>query len=210
LSQSRITRFRRRLAEATVKRLTGGDMIKAHYMRKDFVVFQPSHTAVLVTNHLPKVSGDDPALWARLRVVPFEVVIPEKEQDRKLAEKLELEADAILSWLVWGWQQYRDGGLKEPEEVEAATAKYKADSDSLTQFLEEKCHIGNVLQVKVSDLWDAWTRFCKANGFDAGTQREFGQMLERKGFDAKKGGRGARFRVGLSLQTAEEDDSDPF
>ena len=64
----------RRLAEATVKRLTGGDKIKARRMRQDFVEFDPSHTTALVTNHLPKVSGDDPALWARLRVIPFEVV----------------------------------------------------------------------------------------------------------------------------------------
>jgi hypothetical protein len=53
----------RRLAEATVKRLTGGDTIRARRMRKDFVEFDPSHTALLITNHLPKVSGDDGAVW---------------------------------------------------------------------------------------------------------------------------------------------------
>jgi len=61
----------RRLAEATMKRLTGGDPITARHMRQNFVTFTPSHTAILVTNHLPKVSGDDPAIWRRLRVVPF-------------------------------------------------------------------------------------------------------------------------------------------
>jgi putative DNA primase/helicase len=50
-----------RLGEAKVKRLTGGDKIKARRMRQDFVEFEPSHTPVLVTNYLPKVSGDDPA-----------------------------------------------------------------------------------------------------------------------------------------------------
>lgn len=57
----------RRLAEATMKRLTGGDTIKARRMRQDFVEFRPSHTAVLVTNHLPAVRGDDPAIWRRPR-----------------------------------------------------------------------------------------------------------------------------------------------
>ena len=33
----------RRLAEATMKRLTGGDPIRARQMRKDFVEFTPSH-----------------------------------------------------------------------------------------------------------------------------------------------------------------------
>jgi hypothetical protein len=52
----------RRLAEATMKRLTGGDHIRARRMRQDFIEFEPSHTPILVTNHLPAVSGDDPAV----------------------------------------------------------------------------------------------------------------------------------------------------
>ncbi len=48
------------LANGTVKRLVGGDRIKARRMRRDFVEFEPSHSPILVTNHLPKVRGDDP------------------------------------------------------------------------------------------------------------------------------------------------------
>ena len=129
----------RKLAEATVKRLTGGDRIKARKMREDFVEFDPSHTPVLVTNHLPKVSGDDPSLWARLRVVPFEVVIPEAEQDTHLAEKLELETDAILAWIIQGWTDYDRAGLQEPDEVTEATWNYRQDSDAYARFVSEQC-----------------------------------------------------------------------
>ncbi len=41
------------LAEGTVKRLTGGDVIKARRMREDFWEFTPSHLLVMVTNHRP-------------------------------------------------------------------------------------------------------------------------------------------------------------
>ncbi|MBX4383522.1 hypothetical protein K4G98_23525, partial [Mycobacterium tuberculosis] len=88
----------RRLAESTIKRLTGGDTIRARKMRQDFVEFTPSHTPLLITNHLPRVPGDDTAIWRRIRVVPFEVVIPADEQDRELDARLQLEADSILSW----------------------------------------------------------------------------------------------------------------
>ena len=98
-----------------MKRLTGGDAIRARRMRQDFIEFAPSHTALLITNHLPKVSGDDAAIWRRLRVVPFDVVIPESEQDGTLGEQLELEADAILAWAVAGYRDYvARGGLDEP------------------------------------------------------------------------------------------------
>ena len=71
----------RRLAEATVKRLTGGDRLKARRMREDFWSFSPSHTFVMLTNHKPLVTGTDEAIWARLRLVPWTVVIPPAERD---------------------------------------------------------------------------------------------------------------------------------
>jgi putative DNA primase/helicase len=107
----------RRLAEATMKRLTGGDTIRARRMRQDFVEFTPSHTPLLITNHLPNVSGDDAAIWRRLRVVPFGVVIPEKEQDNELDARLQLEADGILAWAVAGYRDYLERGLDEPATV---------------------------------------------------------------------------------------------
>lgn len=60
-----------RLAEGTVKRLTGGDRLKARRMREDFWSFDPSHTLVMLTNHKPIVGGADEGIWRRLRLVPF-------------------------------------------------------------------------------------------------------------------------------------------
>ena len=81
----------RRLAEGTVKRLTGGDRIKARRMREDFWHFDPSHTFVMLTNHKPVVGGTDEGIWRRLRNVPFDVVIPPVEWDENLGGKLALE-----------------------------------------------------------------------------------------------------------------------
>jgi hypothetical protein len=50
----------RRLDVAAVKRLTGGDTIRARKMRHDFIEFTPSHLPFLITNHLPKLPADDP------------------------------------------------------------------------------------------------------------------------------------------------------
>ena len=47
----------RRLAVATMKRLTGGDRIRTRRMHQNFFDFAPSHLALLITNHLPVVSG---------------------------------------------------------------------------------------------------------------------------------------------------------
>jgi putative DNA primase/helicase len=193
----------RNLAEATVKKLTGGDKIKAHYMHKDWVEFDPSHSAVLVTNHLPKVSGDDPALWERLRVVPFDVWIPPEERDAHLGEKLELEANAILSWIVQGWTAYEQGGLAEPEEVTEATDAYQLDSDTVARFVSEQCHKAPGLSESFAELFKRLEEFCLEEGCPPIAKKPFGQALDRKGFALKRSTGGARRRIGLKL--LEED-----
>lgn len=195
----------RRLAEATVKRLTGGDEIKARRMRQDFVKFRPSHTAALVTNHLPKVSTD-PALWRRLRVVPFNVVIPPEREDHHLGEQLELELDAILTWCIAGWADYqRRGGLAEPDAVRAATDAYRTSADTVQQFLDEECIVNPHMRVSVADLWTRWNAWCADGDVPPGSKKAFGTELDNRGFITKKSG--GWWRLGLGL-LAEEDADD--
>lgn len=196
----------RRLAEATVKRLTGGDEIKARRMRQDFVAFTPSHTAALVTNHLPKVSGDDPALWARLRVIPFDVVIPKPEQDPHLGEKLSLEATAILSWAVAGWKDYTSKGLAEPEAVVKATDDYHAAADAIARFIEDECLVGPASYVTVADLWERWCSWRIDEGAEEISKKAFGEALDKRGFGQDKF-RGARIRRGIGLLAADDEAS---
>ncbi|WP_395704568.1 phage/plasmid primase, P4 family [Rhodococcus ruber] len=197
----------RRLAEATVKRLTGGDRIRARRMRQNFVEFEPSHTAALVTNHLPKVSGDDPAMWARLRVVPFQVVIPKAFQDKGLGEKLELDADAVLSWAIRGWVDYRSEGLAEPVAVVAATDAYHADADALGRFITECCVTSTAVSVHAGQLFEAWAKWAADDGTESGSKKAFGEALDKRGFEVHRGSGGTRFRRGIALKSDEEEDA---
>jgi putative DNA primase/helicase len=190
----------RRLAEATMKRLTGGDMIRARRLYQDFTEFTPSHTAALVTNHLPKVSGDDAAIWARLRIVPFDVVIPAEEQDPHLPEKLQLEMDAILTWAVAGWQDYRQQGLAAPAAVRAATDNYHRDADALGRFISDECDTGPGYSALTEALHQAWNEWAAADGVPPMSKRAFGAALEQRGYEARKGTGGVRIRAGIQLK----------
>lgn len=190
----------RTLAEATMKRLTGGDEIRARRMRQDSVAFKPSHTLAMVANHLPKTSGNDDAVWKRLKVVPFEVVIPAHEQDPRLNEKLELELEAVLAWLIQGWREYQRVGLADPAKVLARTAAYREDTDGLSQFLSETCVTGDGYNVLLDELWRAWDRWANVAGFikQAPTKREFSKSLEALGYEQGKSGGNRKWkRIGL-------------
>jgi len=190
----------RQLAEATMKRLTGGDTIKARRMRQDFVEFTPSHTPLMVTNHLPAVRGDDPAIWRRIRVIPFAVVIPAAEQDKHLDERLQLQADAVLSWAVAGWRDYTDrGGLDEPEAVKVATRAYRLDSDPVARFIADECIVTPHGYVRAGELYTRWQRWSAEDGAAELAVKAFAQALERKGYPADRVRSAGRVRRGLLL-----------
>ena len=198
----------RRLAEATMKRLTGGDTIRARRMRQDFVEFTPSHTPTLITNHLPRVSGDDPAIWRRIRVVPFDVVIPDAEQDPQLNDRLALEADAILTWAVQGHRDYLNRGLDEPAGVRVATDTYHLNSDAVARFIDECCHTGPAVKSITGQLFDAWDKWRIRDGAEQMSLKAFGLALTGKGFPLPaKTANGQRWRPGISLR-ADDDGPD--
>lgn len=196
----------RRLAEATMKRLTGGDTIRARRMRQDFVEFTPSHTAVLITNHLPTVSGDDKAIWRRIRVVPFNVVIPPDERDPHLDEKLQLDAEAVLSWAVHGYSDYlAKGGLAEPESVKAATDTYQVDSDAVARFLAERCIVNPSMYGTPSEFHASWTSWAVDDGSEQLSLKALTQALAEKGFKVHKSN-GRRLVRGIGLLSLDDDD----
>jgi len=74
----------KQLAQALVKQLTGGDMIRARHLYRDSFEFRPQFAMWLVCNHAPVVAHDDDALWRRLLRLPFENKIPKDKQDKTL------------------------------------------------------------------------------------------------------------------------------
>src|SRR5262249_42358551 len=66
----------RRWAESRIKALTGGDRIKARFMRQDFFEYIPQFTLIIMGNHKPGLRSVDEAIRRRFHLIPFTVTIP--------------------------------------------------------------------------------------------------------------------------------------
>jgi putative DNA primase/helicase len=115
-----------RIDEAKMKSLTGGGTLTGRDLYEKRVSWEPTHTLTLMTNHGPKVSGDDKASWRRIVVIPFNVRIPDPNPndpsaaDVGLSAHLQDDADAVLDFLLKGYVRYLDSGLADvPEKVVA-------------------------------------------------------------------------------------------
>ena len=190
------------LAEALMKLITGGDPITARALYSRPVTFIPSHSVLMVTNHLPRVSGDDEAIWRRLRVIPFDVSFRD-HPDTSLPERLRGEADQILAWAIEGWQQYQARGLAEPDVVQVATGAYRKSSDAIAKFIGDTCVTGPHVHVGHRELHAQWKAWCSDTGELAGTERDFARAIEAHGHTPRRTNTGKRYS-GLALASEDE------
>ena len=193
-----------RLAEAAVKDLTGGDKISARRMREDFWNFDPTHKLWLAGNHKPKIRGRDPAIWSRVKLIPFTVSIPPAEQNKKLKDELKKEYEGILAWAVEGCMMWQEHGLIESQSVADATAEYRDEQDALGVFLDEKCEVGERFRCSGSSLYEAYQEWCAASGEHTRTRNEFYVLLDdhdfARGRSTSRSDRGSTIFNGIRLQ----------
>jgi len=193
----------RQFDEGTLKQLTGGDTVTARFLHAEFFEFVPQFKIWLVANHRPSVRDDDPAIWRRLLVVPFEQTIPEAERDPSVKARLRDPRElgpTILAWAVEGCRQWQAEGLRVPEAVRLATEAYRDEMATFSQFIEERCE-------EREDLWSPsqtlqWDYRCwsTANGyrFPLGP-KGLGERLRARGHvpEKRQGTRGWR---GIALK----------
>lgn len=188
------------LDEERAKLLSGGDMIKARMMRQDFFSFVPTFKLHLATNHRPNIRGQDLGIWRRLRLWPFVVAIPVEEQDALLNAKLQDEAPGILAWIVQGCLLWQLHGLREASSVQAATERYRADSDHVGDWIEDSCRTGDPADwEKGGELYKSYATWCEANGVRALDGTSLGEALTERGHLPEKRN-GFKMRRGIAIK----------
>jgi putative DNA primase/helicase len=175
------TKAGRRFDENHVKSLTGGDPLTGRFMRQDFFDFVPSHKIFLAVNHLPEITDTTESFWRRVYLTPWDVTIPEAEQDKDLEDKIvQAELPGVLAWAVQGCLAWQQEGLNPPEAVKVAKDEYRAEQDQLSLFIKAHLVLGSDLTVPVADLhrrYAEWFVRTAPNPADNYTRRDTATQL---------------------------------
>jgi putative DNA primase/helicase len=173
-----------KLAEASVKNLTGSDRIRARRMREDPWAFDPSHTLWLASNHLPEISGRDEGIWRRVRVIKWESSFAGHE-DKALDTTLADEAPGILRWLVEGCLLWQQQGLAEPEPVIRETLAYRSREDVFARFAGDAGLVfQHGLEIGAGDLQQMLADWATSEGIDK--PAGLGDWLRERGAEQKR------------------------
>jgi putative DNA primase/helicase len=168
-----------------VKNITGGDRQSCHHMREDEWSFMPTHTLVMFCNHKPIIHDTSDGIWRRVRLISWDVTIPDAEQDTRLAEKLTNEATGILNWAVEGAIKFIANGCKipMPNKVAVDTQEYRNRENVSGRFIADCLEIGRSKdhRVPTSSMKLALTNYCVDNGLDEPKWSEVTEALALAG-----------------------------
>lgn len=195
------------LDEEKMKWLTGGERIRARFMRQDNFEFPRTWIVFLVTNYKPAIKGTDEGTWRRIRLVPWEEVLPlnKRMPQEEIVDLLLTERDGILQWIVDGLKDWKEEHHWVADEVLLATEKYREEEDVLREFLKERCEFKNRYSVGVGELYSEYINWCQENGEEAKSKTEVGKLLRKRGLHQKRHGKERERKwVGIKIINQEE------
>lgn len=123
---------------------------------------------------------DSHSIWRRVFLIPFDVVIPDGEQDPELAAKLEAEAEGVLAWAVCGCRMYQEQGLAPPEAVRTATREYREAEDLFGVWIDEAVELKPDAWTSTADLVEAYNLWAKAHAAETMRAEALSQRLRAR------------------------------
>ena len=134
----------------------------------------------IATNHRPDIQENDDGTWRRINSIYFPHNFendPKFVKDEHLREKLALEYEGILNWVIEGALKVQKEGLKKPEEVLKDVEEYRRENDLIGQFVEERLVFDEKGYITGKMLTDLWKTFCEEKGGNGGINRQ-SKLLE--------------------------------
>jgi len=203
-----------KLNEGMIKRITGNKTCTVRPLYKSEFTFEMMAQPILVTNFRPDISNDT-ALHRRLILIPFDALFKDLEEydannpkhrikDKRKQEKLENNIQQFLIWLINGAIQWYDNkGLPSfPDKIKNATERYKLESDTLYNFLNDDdiCRFPPINQEYDQEDYFTYTsklleEYVSESGLKC-TKKDFVDMMAKHGYKEIK----YRSRKGYKIQ----------
>lgn len=187
-----------KLAEGTVKRMTGSGQMSAAFKYANEFSFTPKFKIWMSTNNKPIIRGTDFGIWRRIFPFPFIHTFTEEEKDKELPEKLQAESDKILGWCIKGFQIYNElKTIKKPKCLEDEVKEYQADMDYVARFLSYECVENPTSLVACRDAYVAYKEWCIDNDVMRLNEIKFSRELQKRGFKIVANRQGTRCYQGF-------------
>ncbi len=166
------------------KQLVSGEPVDARLPYGEPFTLSNYGKLIFNCNQLPTSVEHTHAFFRRFLIIPFEVTIPEEQQDKQLAEKIiKSELSGVLNRVLEGLKRIlRQKGFTKSETSDALLNKYKKESDTVSMFVEEMEYKPAEEFVMASTLYEEYRSFCLQSGYKPIGKQYFNKRLKNNGF----------------------------
>jgi putative DNA primase/helicase len=179
------------LETSTFKQMVSGEPVEARlpygqpFNMKQYAKF------IFNVNELPKDVEHTNAYFRRFLILPFEVTIPEEEQDKNLHTKIiENELAGVFNWVLEGLDRLlKQKRFSKCEAAQRAIEQYKTESNSVKMFLDEYGYKPSALGYQIiKDLYIEYRAFCVEDGLTPFKKVNFSKQLKALGVTIERQG----------------------
>jgi len=178
-----------KLETSIFKQLVSGEPVEARLPYGNPFTLTNYAKLIFNCNELPKEVEQTHAYFRRFLIVPFNVEIPEKEQDKELSKKIiDKELSGIFNWVLKGLNRLlAQKNFTKSKAVSDQLDQYKKQSDSVLMFLEdegfEKSH-SEKIESKV--LFNLYKEYCRDSRSLNCSSKAFCDRLRKADFNIER------------------------
>ncbi len=178
-----------KLETAIFKQLVSGEPVEARLPYGEPFTLSNYAKLIFNCNELPKDAEQTNAYFRRFLIVPFDIAIPEAEQDKQLAQKIiKAELSGVFNWVLDGLTRLlKQKNFTYSDAVRQQLESYKMQSDSVQMFLSEegfeKCTTD---YQEFKEIYTLYRAYCNESGCRSCSKKTFGERLRNAGFEVEK------------------------
>ena len=155
-------------------------------------------------NRMPYIKDWSHGLSRRIIILPFDVVLEEREQNKQLSAELRKEYPGILNWILAGRQRLiaNNYQFSVSQALADTVAEYQAESSSVLAFMKAKDYNRSLLEIQreprwleAQKLWYAYVKWCAENSITPESQKKFSMVLNEAGFGKRRTPEGVSYAV---------------
>jgi putative DNA primase/helicase len=173
----------------TFKLLASGEPVSARYIYGPPFTLRNYAKLAFNCNILPRAVEHTKAYFRRFLIIPFEVIIPEEEQDRELSKKIvaQGELSGVFNWVLEGLDRLlKQKHFTYSKSVEDALKTYQAETDSVQQFLEDGFWEKSEYPISAKHLSSEYHEYCQEHRYRASNHINFLKRLKSLGINVER------------------------
>ncbi len=176
--------------EASIfKQLVSGEPVEARLPYGQPFILKQYAKLIFNCNELPKDVEHTNAYFRRFLIIPFDVTIPEHEQDKNLHAKIiDNELSGVFNWVLEGLNRLMEQKrFSDCEAAKKAVEQYRIESDSVQMFLNEHDYSVSVTsEIPLKDMFTEYRNYCFESGFKACSLRTLADRLRNAGYQTDR------------------------